>query len=121
MFNKPFEAKKMSCSVPEEIHRLVREAAEPAIPGERVTGAIQRAARALGLSYARARSHWYGLARLVPAEEADALRLARIQLNRERVARLRAELAALEDKERFYAVALEEGVCRPGVDRRAAN
>jgi hypothetical protein len=119
--NRSFEGAEMSCTVPEEIQRIVRQAAEPAAPGESVKAAIGRAARLLGLPYARARAHWYGLARLIPAEEADALRLARIQLIRERAVRLRAELAALEDKERFHAMAVEEGVGCPTVDRRASD
>jgi hypothetical protein len=111
----------MSCTVPEEAQQIVREAAEPAVPGESVKAAIGRAARALGLSYARARGHWYRQARLIPAEEADALRLARIHLIRERAARLRAELAALEAREKVHAVDVAEGFGRPGLDGRTPD
>lgn len=116
----------MSCTVPDEIRAIVRSAAEPCPPGDSVKGAISRAARALGLSYSRARAHWYGLARLIPAEEADALREARIQLIRDRAARLRAELVALEAEEKSHDMGLAQGfgpasLVGRGPDRRGGD
>ncbi|EHM01403.1 hypothetical protein HMPREF9946_02142 [Acetobacteraceae bacterium AT-5844] len=119
--NKSFEGAEMSCTVPEEIQQIVRQAAEPSQAGESVKAAIGRAARSLGLSYSRARAHWYGLARMVPAEEADALRRARIQLIRERAARLRAELLALEIKERAHELGLAEGIGCSRLDGNAPD
>ncbi|MFT8245215.1 hypothetical protein [Roseomonas sp. BN140053] len=85
----------MSCSAAHEMHELVHEAARPAVPGERVGAAIARAAKVLGLPYARARAHWYRLARQVTAEEADTLRARRRQLMIERAQQLEHEAAAL--------------------------
>ena len=85
----------MSCSVTDEMHEIVHEAAEPSVAGERVSAAITRAARALGIPFSRARAHWYKLARLVPAEEADALRARRQALRDARITQLENELAAL--------------------------
>jgi hypothetical protein len=82
--------------VMDNMRALVREAAWPAEPGEPVKAAIRRAARRLGLSFARTHGYWYGRARSVPAEEWVAVQDARLRLRRERAARLRAELAALE-------------------------
>lgn len=78
------------------LRRAVRDAARPAEPGESVKAAIGRAARRLGLGYARARQHWYGQARSVPAEEWIRVQEAALRLRRERAQALRAELAALE-------------------------
>lgn len=96
MSNKLFEVWNMSCSATDEMHRLVHEAAQPAVPGERVVAAITRAARRLGLPYGRARAHWYRLARQVTAEEADALRARRADLREQRIRQLEHELAALQ-------------------------
>jgi transposase-like protein len=119
--DNPSEGAVMSCTVPEEAQQIVRLAAEPAVPGESVKSAIGRAARALGLTYARARGLWYRQARLISAEEADALRLARMQLNRQRAARIRAELAVLEAEEFSHEKALEKGLGRPDLDGRAPD
>lgn len=93
-----------------DMHRMVREAAEPAAPGEGVKAAIGRAARRLGLRYSRARAHWYREARSVPADEWIAAQQARLRLRRERAERLRAELAALETEHGITAQALLGGV-----------
>ena len=82
-----------------EARLIVREAAEPASPGDSVKSAIRRAARRLGLTAARAHGHWYGRVRWVPAHEMDALRARRHELaleelrrSDERAALLRARL-----------------------------
>lgn len=54
--------------------RLIRLAAAPAVPGERVPHAIARAARRLGLSRGRAESFWYGKAKAVSPEELERAR-----------------------------------------------
>ena len=60
----------------EEMRNLVRQAAEPARPGESVKAAIGRAARALGLSHGRVKRYWYSEIQVPPAHEVDAARAA---------------------------------------------
>jgi hypothetical protein len=86
----------MSAELLGAMHALVRDAAWPGEPGESVKAAIRRASRRLGLAYSRAHQHWYGRARTVPAAEWIAAQDAQRMLRRDRAARLRAELAALE-------------------------
>ncbi len=69
-----------------EMSRLVRYAASPAIPGEKVPHAIARAARRLGISKGRTESFWYGKARSVAPEELETARA--IALHRARDAEL---------------------------------
>ena len=57
-----------------EMARLVRGAASPSIPGEKVPHAIARAANRLGLSKGRVTSFWYGKARSVTPEELERAR-----------------------------------------------
>lgn len=78
-----------------EMRSIVMDAAWPPVPGESVGAVIQRAARRLELGYARVRSYYYGLVRLVPAEEADRLRAVHRDLMAERLARLDAEAALI--------------------------
>ena len=77
------------------MQRWVREAAEPAMPGESVKAAINRAARALHMPYARARAHWYGLARMVPAEEYLTARARRQAVLQQRIDAMQAETMRL--------------------------
>lgn len=93
-----------------DMRATVREAAWPAEPGEPVKAAIRRAARRLGLSFARAHGYWYGRARSVPADEWVAAQDARLRLRRERADRLRAELAALEGDDGSAATRLRGGL-----------
>ncbi len=60
----------------DEMRSLVRQAAEPARPGESVKAAIGRAARLLGLSHGRVKRYWYGEILVPPAHEVDAARSA---------------------------------------------
>jgi hypothetical protein len=76
-----------------EIVRLA--AAQGAQPGEGVKAAMRRAGRVLGLKHRRVKSLWYREVLRITAEEADALRAARIRILREHAARLDAELALL--------------------------
>lgn len=99
-----------------EMRGLVRWAAMPAEPGESVKAAINRAARRLGLRHARARQHWYGQARSVPAEEWIAAQQAALRLRRERRAQLIAEMAALEERD---AATAEGGASGGGLVRDA--
>ena len=78
-----------------EMQAIVRAAAQPAVAGESVKAAIGRAARRLRLGYGRTRSHWYGLARLVSAEEADRLRELRLTLALDRLEQMERERASL--------------------------
>lgn len=57
-----------------EMARLVRGAAAPAVPGEKVPHAIARAAQRLGLDRGRVASFWYGKARAVSPEELERAR-----------------------------------------------
>lgn len=82
----------------ERMQTLVREAAEPAVPGESVKAAIYRAAQRLGLSFDRARRHWYGQARSIPASEWLAVHQAHQRLMRQEAARLRQRIALLEHR-----------------------
>lgn len=94
----------------EEIGRLVRHAAEPAIPGEKVPHAIARAARRLGWERGRVSSYWYGKvrradaselerARAVAAENSKEARLLRDEYRRavEILARLEARLTRTDE------------------------
>jgi hypothetical protein len=92
-----------------EMSQLVRSAACPAVPGERVPHAIARAARRLGFDRGRVESFWYGKARAVSPEELErarqvaAERAADVGLLRNEyrralniLARLEAGLAAID-------------------------
>jgi ubiquinone biosynthesis protein UbiJ len=94
-----------------EFSRLMRRVAEPAVPGELVAHAINRAARRLGLTRRQAKSYWYGERTHVPADLMDKAREiaaepsvieARDELKqlRDRVARLEALLLADADRHR---------------------
>ena len=62
-----------------EMSRLVRLAASPAVPGERVPHAIARAARYLGFDRGRTETFWYGKARNVAPEELETARRVDVQ------------------------------------------
>ncbi len=92
-----------------EMSRLVRLAASPAIPGEKVPHAIARAARRLGVTRGRAECLWYGKIKNIPPEELDATRAEAIKRSRDAellrnehrraldiLARLEAGLAAID-------------------------
>lgn len=78
-----------------EMHAIVRFAAEPPRPGETAKAAIRRAARRLRISYRRAYTFWYRQPAAVRAEEADALRAARLDLLALRQRQLEHELLAI--------------------------
>jgi hypothetical protein len=65
-----------------DVSRRLRALAEPRPVGDRVKVAIQRAARATGLTYWRAYDHWYGKAKTIHAEEIEMIR--RAELNKAR-------------------------------------
>lgn len=93
----------------EEMRGIVRRAAEPARPGESVKAAIGRAARVLALDWGRARSLWYGDARVaVRADEADRLRRLHQVRHLARLAELRADVAAHEAELARLALRLEQ-------------
>lgn len=68
------KGQRMNASV--EAAELIRALAEPRPVGDTVKLALQRAARASGLSPTRAKAIWYREARRIDAEEIDALRAA---------------------------------------------
>ena len=78
-----------------EMQDIVRMAAEPRPPVDSSKGAINRAARALGITYRRARSFWYGHTEKVLVREAEAerLRAEHQRLLLARIARLECEIA----------------------------
>ena len=83
-----------------EMRAIVREAAEPRPPVDSIKAALGRASAALGLTYRRTTSLWYGYdtVRVRPEEaarlhaEADRLRLLRIERLEREIAELRAEV-----------------------------
>jgi hypothetical protein len=81
--------------------QCLRQLAEPYGPADRVKCAINRAAKAAGLSYWRCSDLWYLKAhRVLPHEQQqilDALAKKHRQEARHELARLRSRLAALEN------------------------
>lgn len=59
---------------PIELAELMRKAAEPAVPGELVVHAINRAARRLGITRRAAKGFWYTERRQVPSDLMDRAR-----------------------------------------------
>jgi hypothetical protein len=88
-----------------EMARLVRNAAEPAVPGERVPHAIARAARRLGWARGRVSSFWYGKARRVAPEELERAREVALKRSRD------VELLKAEQRRAFDLLArIEAGL-----------
>lgn len=87
-----------------EMQAIVRFAAEPRPVTDSIKGAIRRASRALGISYRRSRSFWYGCdrAKVTEAEaarlraERDRLLALRIECLDRELAELRAEMGRLD-------------------------
>lgn len=79
-----------------EMQRYVRAAAEPARPGETAKEAMNRAARVVNLSVNRLREIWYGRARLISAEEYEAVRAAYVQHRERMKAHYAQKLSELE-------------------------
>jgi len=69
-----FRGSKVVSEAVVEMARLVRGAAAPAIPGEKVPHAIARAAMRLGWPRGRVASFWYGKARAVTPEDLERAR-----------------------------------------------
>ena len=67
----------------EEMAGWMREAAQPAVPGETVGSAIARAARVLRLKRGRVKKYWYREVTAPPAHEVDAVRMRIAQRRRE--------------------------------------
>jgi hypothetical protein len=80
-----------------EMQGIVHLAAEPLRPCDNVKSLIGRAADALGISYRRARSFWYGSTEqvLVRDEEAARLRAERDRLRLAKLERLEREIQEL--------------------------
>ena len=83
-----------------DVRAALHELAEPWSRGDRVKAAIDRAARAAGLSYWRAFDIWYGKARRIePAEIARiqaALQRKNEERNRNELHEIRLRVARLE-------------------------
>jgi len=99
-----------------EMQAIVRMAAEPRQPVDGIKAAVGRAAKALGISYRRAMTFWYGYTEKVLVTEAEAARLRRQRerLYEHRLERLRHDIACterlLEDARRRNAEASAGGV-----------
>lgn len=81
-----------------EAQQLVRAAAEPREPGESVKASINRAARRLGLKPRRVEQAWYRQPARWLSTEMDTMRARAADALRARQARLRSELAALDER-----------------------
>lgn len=87
----------MADAVLNDMQRIARLAAEPRAPGDSTKAAIGRAARALGLSYRRARSFWYASPdAAVRAWEADRVRAEERNILASRRWRLEQEILMIE-------------------------
>lgn len=104
-----FRGSKVVTEAVVEMARLVRGAAAPAIPGEKVPHAIARAAQRLGVPRGRVASFWYGKARTVEPEEIERARDVAVRRSKDMellrnehrraldiLARLEAGLAAVD-------------------------
>lgn len=78
-----------------EFRSLIEQTAGPVEPGDTRQSWLNRAARAIGISYSRAWNVWYGKARTVSAAEYEAARQAAHRARVERLERLEAEIADL--------------------------
>lgn len=103
-----------------EMVEIVRLAAEPRPVADSVKGAINRAARALGITYRRTTSLWYGRTERVRVTKAEVerLRLEHTRLLALRLERLERESVELKrllnEAERRNAAA--QGATGPGGD-----
>jgi hypothetical protein len=101
-----------------EMARLVRGAAAPSVPGEKVPHAIARAAHRLGFTRGRTESFWYGKVRkpsedeIERAREVAARRSKDAELLRHDYQRALAILARLE----AGLAAIDEDFHRPTLD-----
>jgi len=115
---KPWQPRHVSDVA--EVQLYVREAAS----AERsVKRGLSRAASALGLSYSRAWSFYYGKARQVLAHEMDVVRERFAKLRARRIGELQAEIRRLEGVDAELSAGLdkpgEEGVGAGPARRRA--
>lgn len=121
-----FRGSKVVTTAVVEMARLVRGAASPAVPGEKVPHAIARAAQRLGWDRGRVASFWYGKARAVTPEELERARdvatrrakdaeLLRDEYRRALgiLARLEAGLAAIDADFHSETIAALRDVARP--------
>lgn len=60
-------------------------------PGETIERCLERAARALGIPFSRARNYWWRRVRRVDVEEADAVRARAAEIRRERLQQMVAD------------------------------
>lgn len=79
----------------QRLRDLIEEAAGPVSTGDTRQSWLNRAARAIGISYSRAWNVWYGKAKTVSAAEYEAAKQAAHRARVERLARLEAEIADL--------------------------
>jgi len=81
-----------------EASELMRRMAEPAPAGAHVQTLIRDVARELGMRFSRAKALWYGEARVVRAEEMDAIRAAAARKQGEASSELRDEIWRLRER-----------------------
>jgi hypothetical protein len=116
-------------SIVDEAVALLKEIAQPAVPGESVKAVIARAARRIGFSYGRTNGVWYRLVR-IDAEEMDhmrAVRAARIsqgdrkqkeKIENSRIVEYRDIIERLDRIERALVSIAQDGLCaRAGLAR----
>jgi hypothetical protein len=106
-------------AVHREMQAIVRMAAEPRPVADSLKAALRRSSAALGISYRRAMSFWYGhteRVRVTPDEaerlraEADRLRLLRIERLEREIAELRAEVRLRNARRRAAGAGEDRGV-----------
>lgn len=107
MFKTPLERSKMSATA--EASELMRRLAEPAPVGAHIETLIRNVARKAGLTFSRAQSIWYGNARLIRAEEMDALRLASQQKAGNELAAFQSDYATVVARISALERALSQG------------
>ncbi len=93
---------EMSEIVADQLSVWVREASEPALPGEHINQRIRRSATRLGLSEGQAKRAWYREWRRVPADLYLSVQSRMHEIADEQARLVRAQLQLLETKRRAY-------------------
>jgi hypothetical protein len=88
------QSERLEMSASDEASEIMRGLAEPAPAGAHIETLIRNVARKVGFTFVRAKAIWYREARLIRAEEMDALRTASKKRGSE-VVRLQYEYAAI--------------------------
>ena len=102
MREKLSENREMSEAVGQQMSLWVREASEPAQPGEHIGQRIRRAAKRLGLSESRAKRFWYGEKTRVSAAEYLSVQDRLHAIADDQLRLMRRRMAVTEAKKRAY-------------------